>query len=458
MGLSGGDLCIDNGLSFGWITHSLFIISSKHPTFEHEYHHHLKSLSTLLTTATRELNALILPLNTLAIIMQTTPSDQSLTTPTSLSPVLQIKQEGVEARVDNLKRIAQDTSFSLLNQDTDMISVANHIPNIPSGSAIARPPTRTRSPSGTLFTRRRPELRLTLSSEEKADFSAAIQRARSNLVSDATKLPKSTNMGLGNDAQLGASSRNNTAKADTQTVPPATRADAQRALAKPSEQASNPWPIPQPISDKERTHAPSENQTSINSYNSQAHSWEESEIFDRTETKVKKSPEIQPSRAVFLRAIPCMYVGDVKNATSFYKDILGFSILGRPDSSHASLVRSPSHMANNTTLGRSRGTLKKAPADSVQVYLRILPMGEDGERIKPPPTTLWIMVNDVDAVFTELQDQWSKFAPRTDEYFPMHSFGDAKILSKPQNKAWGNRELHVVDGDQNKIIFFRELH
>jgi len=40
----------------------------------------------------------------------------------------------------------------------------------------------------------------------------------------------------------------------------------------------------------------------------------------------------------------------------------------------------------------------------------------------------------------------------------MHSFGDAKILSKPQNKAWGNRELHVVDGDQNKIIFFRELY
>ncbi|PWN36250.1 uncharacterized protein FA14DRAFT_134896, partial [Meira miltonrushii] len=342
--------------------------------------------------------------------MQTTPSDQSLTTPTSLSPVLQVKQEGVEARVDNLDRIAQETSFSLLGSEQNtntspsteekkMIAVANHIPDIPSGSAIARPPARTRSPSGTLFTRRRPELRLTLSSEEKADFSAAIQRARGNLVSDATKLPKSTNMGLGNDAQPGATAKGNTARVDTQ----------------------------------------------------------ESETFDRPQVKVKKSPEVQPSRAVYLRAIPCMYVADVKNATSFYKDILGFSVLGRPDSSHASLVRSPSHMANSTTLGRSRGTLKKAPADSVQVYLRIVPMGENGERIKPPPTTLWIMVNDVDAVFTELQDQWAKFAPRTDEYFPMHSFGDAKILSKPQNKAWGNRELHVVDGDQNKIIFFREM-
>jgi catechol 2,3-dioxygenase-like lactoylglutathione lyase family enzyme len=399
-------------------------------------------------------------LNALAIIMQTTPSDQSLTTPTSLSPVLQVKQGVEEVRVDNLNRIAQDTSFSLMDEKK-MISVAtiDPISSIPSGSAIARPPTRNRSPSGTLFTKRRPELRLTLSSEEKADFSAAIQRARGNLVSDATKLPKSTNMGLGNDAQPGAPSKSNiTTRADTQTNAPATRADAQRALAKPSEQVSNPWPIPQPISDKERTHAPTANQMSINTHNSEAHSWEESETFDRPEVKAKRSPDIQPSRAVFLRAIPCMYVADVKNATSFYKDILGFSILGKPDSSHASLVRSPSHMANSTTLGRYRGTLKKAPADSVQVYLRIVPMGENGERIKPPPTTLWIMVNDVDAVHTELQDQWSKFAPRTDEYFPMHSFGDAKILSKPQNKAWGNRELHVVDGDQNKIIFFRELY
>lgn len=405
--------------------------------------------------------------------MQTTPSDQSLITPPSFSPVLEAKRGEEQARLDNLDRIAQDTSFSLLDsQDLsgafplmeektpiEMASTAtiDPIPIIPSGSAIARPSRRTRSPSGTLFTRRRPELRLTLSSEEKADFSAAIQKARNNLVSDAIKLPKSTNMGLGKDAEPGALSKGNSNKTEV-TVAPATRADAQRALAKPSERTTNPWPIPQPISEKERTHAPDEQQSSIDTHTSQAHSWEESETFDRIDTKVKKSPEIQQSRAIFLRAIPCMYVADVKNATSFYKEILGFSVLGRPDSSHASLVRSPSHLANSTTLGRHRGTLKKAPADSVQVYLRITPMGENGERVKPPPTTLWIMVNDVDAVFTELQDQWAKFAPRTDEYFPMHSFGDAKILSKPQNKAWGNRELHVMDGDENKIIFFRELY
>lgn len=98
------------------------------------------------------------------------------------------------------------------------------------------------------------------------------------------------------------------------------------------------------------------------------------------------------------------------------------------------------------------------PPNSVQVYLRISPIGPDGVRVKPPAVTLWMLVNDVDEVFKEMSAKWTRFQPKDNEYFPIHLFGDARILAKPQNKAWGNRELHVVDGDDNKIIFFKQLH
>lgn len=165
----------------------------------------------------------------------------------------------------------------------------------------------------------------------------------------------------------------------------------------------------------------------------------------------------------------------VKKAASFYKDFLGFSFLGKPDDSHASLVRAsqPDAVPISTTKG--------APGDSIQLYLRISPMGSDGQRSAPPPQTLWILVADVDKVFEEVTEVWEKYKPKTDQYFPTHSFGDVKILGKPQNKvssglpvsdthlvappltrlalqAWGTRELHIVDGDENKIIFFVELN
>lgn len=127
-------------------------------------------------------------------------------------------------------------------------------------------------------------------------------------------------------------------------------------------------------------------------------------------------------------------------------------MLGKADSSHASLYRAPPQ----------QGPIKKSPHDpppeSVQMYLRIAPMGPEGIRVKPPPGTLWMLVNDVDEVFKEIMTKWRSFQPKDDEYFPTHLFGDAKILAKPQNKAWGTRELHIVDGDENKIIFFKHVY
>lgn len=128
-------------------------------------------------------------------------------------------------------------------------------------------------------------------------------------------------------------------------------------------------------------------------------------------------------------------------------------MLGKADSSHVSLYRAPP---------QQKAPIKKNPYDpppgSVQMYLRIAPMGSDGVRVKPPPGTLWMLVNDVDEVFKEIMIKWSRFQPKDDEYFPTHLFGEAKILAKPQNKAWGTRELHVVDGDENKIIFFKHVY
>lgn len=187
-------------------------------------------------------------------------------------------------------------------------------------------------------------------------------------------------------------------------------------------------------------------------------------------------------------------------ATSFYRDILGFSLLGKPDISHASLVRSTTVVPKSG--GRGSSYLKEAPPDSVQIYLRTVPAGPDGVRERPPSVTLWIQVSDVDAVHDEVQAKLARFAPRADEYFPLHSWGDARVLAKPQNKvrggsvfrvaghddtsrptyqplcsywpcsyhfcpsltaihpfqAWGNREMHLVDGDDNKIIFFKQLN
>lgn len=121
-------------------------------------------------------------------------------------------------------------------------------------------------------------------------------------------------------------------------------------------------------------------------------------------------------------------MSSVANATSFYKDILGFDLLGRPDTSHASLVRLPT--------GRSKtGTVRVAPPDSLQLYLRIAPLGADGEREKPCATTIWIEVSDVDSVYEEFTSRWKKFAPQPHEYFPMHSFGNARLMGKPQNKV-----------------------
>jgi catechol 2,3-dioxygenase-like lactoylglutathione lyase family enzyme len=249
------------------------------------------------------------------------------------------------------------------------------------------------------------------------------------MVSDAAKLPATTNMGLGNRP------------APTASIAPASRA--------------------QPISQSQRAMIPTQQETANakqQAYSTLSHSWEE----DDAEPRAKPKPP-PPSNAIFLQAIPCFFVTNVKNATTFYKDILGFETLGKPDVSFASLYRAPPQAIATLPIrrigggGAQTGKLD-APPGSVQLYLRLTPMDSNGVRIQPPAVTLWMLVNDVDEVFKEITIKWNKFTPQQDEYFPVHLFGEAKIVAKPRNTAFGTRELHVVDGDDNKIIFFKHLY
>lgn len=255
-------------------------------------------------------------------------------------------------------------------------------------------------------------------------------RAVPRMVSDAAKLPATTNMGLGNRP------------APTASIAPASRA--------------------QPISQSQRAMIPTKQETANaeqEAYSTLSHNWEE----DDAEPRAKPKPP-PPSNAVFLLAIPCFFVTNVKNATTFYKEILGFETLGKPDISFASLFRaSPQVDVAMPTIRRSGGAGAQmgkldAPPGSVQLYLRLTPKDLNGVRIKPPAVTLWMLVNDVDEVFREITVKWNKFTPQHDEYFPVHLFGEAKIISKPRNTAFGTRELHIVDGDDNKIIFFKNLY
>ncbi len=73
------------------------------------------------------------------------------------------------------------------------------------------------------------------------------------------------------------------------------------------------------------------------------------------------------------------------------------------------------------------------------------------------PPQLLIVVSNVDELFGEIVAKQQQFKPNGREYFPEVFWGKGKLLGKPQNKPWGTRELHVLDPDGNKIIFYHEL-
>ncbi|PWN49627.1 hypothetical protein IE53DRAFT_317301 [Violaceomyces palustris] len=262
---------------------------------------------------------------------------------------------------------------------------------------------------------RRPKMKLSLSSEQRADFSAAVQASQQQFTSDTSHLPKSTNMGMSASAAAAAMS-------------------------------TNPF-----------------NHSALS-----PHSWEEDETEEETKRvrESLKAKQQQQQKATFLKAVPAVFVSSIESALPFYKEMLSFTTIGKPDSYQAKLRRAPATTSSPASpVGYKRpmnGLTQACPPvaidEGVRIVLRVRPKewGEFNAEGNGPPQ-LWIVVGDVDELFRELVARDEQLRPKGDNYFPEFNFGKARIMGKPQNKAWGTRELIVLDSDGNKIVFYHEL-
>ncbi|CAO1618094.1 unnamed protein product [Sympodiomycopsis kandeliae] len=146
-----------------------------------------------------------------------------------------------------------------------------------------------------------------------------------------------------------------------------------------------------------------------------------------------------PATASFKRSIPCFFVAHIPISLPWYQEVLGFRVKGKPDASRAELFR------GHPRVSRSQ--------EGVSLYLRKRPE-EDGPT---PKGSLWIEVDDIDGLHREISYKMNKFAQDITDYFPPIHFGSAKIVSKPRNTPWGQREMTTVDDAGNSIIFFQVL-
>ncbi|CAO1630246.1 unnamed protein product [Parajaminaea phylloscopi] len=167
------------------------------------------------------------------------------------------------------------------------------------------------------------------------------------------------------------------------------------------------------------------------------------EDADEAVSKVVASspPKKTPS---FKRSIPCFFVPHVPAALPWYKEVLGFSVVGKPDAGRAELYRA----------SPGSSSPKQAGTSGVSLYLRKPPADADGPS---PKGSLWIEVDNIDDLFQEIMHRMSIFAQDLTDYFPAHHFGSSKVVSKPRNTGFGERQMTVVDDSGNTIIFFQAL-
>lgn len=79
--------------------------------------------------------------------------------------------------------------------------------------------------------------------------------------------------------------------------------------------------------------------------------------------------------------------------------MLGFSLVEKQDGLRANIVRAIDGDVNGAGKSVRRG---KEPINGVELYLRIPPIGDDGQREKPSKSTLWISVENVDGECLQL--------------------------------------------------------
>ncbi|PWZ03054.1 hypothetical protein BCV70DRAFT_209495 [Testicularia cyperi] len=244
--------------------------------------------------------------------------------------------------------------------------------------------------------------RLILSPEDKANFAAHIQDSKKRFASDTAYLPKSTNMGLSD-------------------------ADAAALL-------------------------------SVNPFNfsrGRPNNWEDDDV-DVDRSRIRNTS--RAGKTAFMNAFPCLFVTNMTTSVDFYQKILGFSPVGKPATHQAVMRRGPAARPPRGS-GQPYSAIPPAAEEAgVRVVLRYLPAewGELKSDGTGPPQLL-IVVSNVDELFNEIVAKQQQFRPSGAEYFPEVFLGKAKVLSKPQNKPWGTRELHILDPDANKIIFYHEL-
>ncbi|CDR88319.1 uncharacterized protein SPSC_04146 [Sporisorium scitamineum] len=245
--------------------------------------------------------------------------------------------------------------------------------------------------------------KLVLSPTDKVRFSEHIADSKRKFANDTAYLPKSTNMGLSD-------------------------ADAAALLS------VNPFNFARP----------------------NALSWEDNDVdVDRGRARAMA----KPGKTVFMNAFPCIYVTNLTNSVAFYQKLVGFSPVGKPASHQAVMRRGPAARPPRSTQQQYSAIPSAAEEQGVRIVLRYLPAewGElKGDGTGPPQ--LLIVVSNVDELFNEMVAKQQQFKPNGREYFPEVFLGKAKLLGKPQNKPWGTRELHVLDPDANKIIFYHELN
>jgi len=117
---------------------------------------------------------------------------------------------------------------------------------------------------------------------------------------------------------------------------------------------------------------------------------------------------------------------------SFYTIVLGFVPYGRQGQDKASLFRGPP--------GRPPSPSLATPG--VHVQLRV-PIADTHVH----PQMLWLLVSDVDAFFDDAAHKLEVAVAPSHGYFPAHTFGEARIVARPQTMPWGTREFRIVDPD-----------